>query len=309
MQDFGEPIAPFTLTDQKNESFSSDRLRGKVWIAHFFFTTCTGGCTKTTPTMAELQRLIRGKPDLVLVSISLNSDTPEDLKKFAEGLDAEPGQWFFLTGEKAQVHKLVQTSFGQTARPADKPEPGKEIEHDFRLVVIDGHGAMRGYIDGQDLTTAPRIQQRMRSLAAARYLLPAVNAGLNSLCTILLIAGYVSIRSKQVTLHKICMLSALVTSAVFLSSYLYFHLAVLNGKSTEFLGQGWVRPAYFTLLISHMILAALVAPVAVTVGYLGLRNRLARHVRLARWTLPIWLYVSITGVVVYVVLYRLYPPY
>ena len=106
-------------------------------------------------------------------------------------------------------------------------------------------------------------------------MLPAVNAGLNSLCTILLIAGYVSIRKKKVTLHKICMLSALVASAVFLSSYLFFHFAVLNGQPTRFLGEGWVRVMYFTLLISHTILAVLVAPLAIAVSYLGLRNRLA----------------------------------
>ena len=126
-QGFGNPIEPFTLTDQDNEPFSSDRLRGKIWVAHFFFTTCTGGCTKTTPTMAELQKLIRGKPDLALVSISLNNDTPEDLKKFAEGLEAEPGQWFFLTGDKAQVHKLVQTSFGQTARIRPIPSLARRL--------------------------------------------------------------------------------------------------------------------------------------------------------------------------------------
>jgi putative membrane protein len=91
-----------------------------------------------------------------------------------------------------------------------------------------------------------------------------------------------------------------------LASYLYYH-AIVGGKPTGFTGEGWVRPVYFGILISHTILAAVVAPLALFTTYQGLRNNLARHVRIARWTLPLWLYVSITGVVVYWMLYHLYP--
>jgi putative membrane protein len=135
--------------------------------------------------------------------------------------------------------------------------------------------------------------------------LPAVNAALNATSAVLLVAGYVAIRRGSVRLHKTCMLSALVVSTVFLSTYIYYHFVVKDGSSTKFLGTGWIRPTYYTILISHIILAATVAPLAITTAYLGLRNRLLRHVKLARWTLPIWLYVSITGVVVYWMLYRM----
>ena len=139
--------------------------------------------------------------------------------------------------------------------------------------------------------------------------LPTLNAGLNSLCTVLLIVGWVAIKRRNVSLHKQCMLTAINVSVLFLSSYLYYHIVQRGGESTPFPGPpGSVRMVYYTILVSHIILAAIIVPMALYTAYLGLRDRLPAHRRLARWTLPIWLYVSITGVVVYVMLYRLYPP-
>ena len=138
--------------------------------------------------------------------------------------------------------------------------------------------------------------------------LPTLNAILNGSCALLLVAGYAAICCGAVRLHKTLMLSALVVSILFLTSYLYYHFAIKHGQPTEFSTEGWPRNIYFTILISHTVLAAAVAPMALITAYLGLRGRLIRHVRLARWTLPIWLYVSVTGVVVYWMLYHLYPP-
>jgi putative membrane protein len=137
--------------------------------------------------------------------------------------------------------------------------------------------------------------------------LPTVNAALNGSCAVLLFCGFTAIRSRRIALHKTCMIAALFISIVFLGSYLYYHIQVKAGKPTEFTGQGWIRGIYFTVLISHTILAALVAPMAVFTAYQGIRGRLSRHVKVARWTLPVWLYVSITGVLVYWMLYHLYP--
>jgi uncharacterized membrane protein YozB (DUF420 family) len=138
---------------------------------------------------------------------------------------------------------------------------------------------------------------------------PTVNAVLNGTSGVLLTLGYVAIRWRRVALHKTCMLTALAVSALFLASYLHYHL-VVKRQPTEFAAEapGWVRGAYFTVLVSHMVLAAVIVPLALLTAYQGLRDRLARHVRIARWTLPIWLYVSVTGVVVYWMLYRLYAP-
>ena len=132
--------------------------------------------------------------------------------------------------------------------------------------------------------------------------LPAVNATLNSIAAILLAAGYVCIRRGRIDLHRRCMLAAFATSALFLVSYLVYHAQV---GSRPFTGAGAVRVAYFTILVSHIVLAAAILPLAIVTLRRGLRRDDARHVALARWTLPIWLYVSVTGVAVYWMLYQL----
>ncbi len=137
--------------------------------------------------------------------------------------------------------------------------------------------------------------------------LPSVNATLNGTSALLLMAGYAAIRQRKIAIHKTCMLTALAVSSVFLASYLFYHLIVRRGQPTEFTGQGAARPIYFSILWSHMVLAAATAPLAIFTAYLGLHDRIDKHRRIARWTLPIWLYVSITGVVVYWMLYWLYP--
>lgn len=135
--------------------------------------------------------------------------------------------------------------------------------------------------------------------------LPTLNAILNGTSAVLVSLGYVAIKKQHVRLHRNCMLSAVVVSALFLTSYLYYHFAVRAGQPTRFSGEGWLRALYFTILLSHTVLAVVVTPMVLTSVYLGLWGRLDRHVRLARWTVPLWIYVSITGVVVYWMLYRL----
>jgi putative membrane protein len=131
--------------------------------------------------------------------------------------------------------------------------------------------------------------------------LPPLNAALNSLAAALLVAGYVAIRRQRVHLHRACMVGAFGTSVLFLVSYLVYHA---QAGTTRFPEQGWGRTAYLALLLSHTALAAIVPPLAIVTLMRALRGRFTAHVRLARWTLPIWLYVSLTGVIVYVVLYH-----
>ncbi len=130
--------------------------------------------------------------------------------------------------------------------------------------------------------------------------LPTVNAALNAVSACFLIAGYVFIRRMEIRRHRICMILALATSTLFLGSYLVYHYQV---GSVSFTGQGWVRPVYFSILISHIILAALILPLALVTLYRALRADFARHRRVARRTLPVWLYVSATGVIIYSMLY------
>jgi len=145
--------------------------------------------------------------------------------------------------------------------------------------------------------------------------LPVLNACLNTVSAALLIAGFTFIRRRRVVAHVVCMLGAFAVSTVFLLSYVTYHY---HAGSRPFAGQGWIRPVYFTLLITHVVLAAAIVPLALTTVYRAWRAVVAqrarsatifgpafdRHVRIARWTLPLWLYVSVTGVLVYWLLYH-----
>ena len=132
--------------------------------------------------------------------------------------------------------------------------------------------------------------------------LPAVNASLNAVSAVWLVAGWILIRSNRRKAHAICMTAAMATSTVFLCSYLYYNA---HHGATRFQGQGMLRTAYFAVLISHTVLAVVVLPMALLTFFRAVRGDLARHKTLARWTLPVWLYVAVTGVVVYWMLYRL----
>lgn len=132
--------------------------------------------------------------------------------------------------------------------------------------------------------------------------LPALNASLNATSGILLVFGYVCIRQKRVDAHKLCMVGAFFASVIFLISYLVYHWHV---GSKPFTGSGWVRPVYFSILISHVVLAAAIVPMVLVTLWRAWKEDFDRHQRIARWTLPMWLYVSVTGVMVYVMLYQI----
>jgi uncharacterized membrane protein YozB (DUF420 family) len=134
--------------------------------------------------------------------------------------------------------------------------------------------------------------------------LPHVNACLNGTSAVLLLTGYTFIRSRNVAAHRTCQIAALAVSILFLASYLTYHY---HHGATRFQGTGLVRPIYFTILMSHTILAIVIVPLVVLTFYRAFSNDFTRHRRIARITLPLWLYVSITGVIVYLMLYQIYP--
>lgn len=133
--------------------------------------------------------------------------------------------------------------------------------------------------------------------------LPALNASLNGLAAILLAIGFVFIQRREIERHRFCMVSAFVVSTAFLVSYVVYHA---HHGATPFPGQGWVRPVYFTLLVTHVVLAALVVPLACVTLYRAFGADFVRHRRIAVITFPVWMYVSVTGVLVYWILYHLY---
>ena len=131
---------------------------------------------------------------------------------------------------------------------------------------------------------------------------PPLDATLNATTAVLLTAGFAAIRARRIALHRACMLAACVTAAAFLACYLWYHA---HAGSTHFPGTGASRTVYFAILLSHTVLAAVVLPLALVTLWRGLHRRHPQHERLARWTLPLWLYVSVTGVAVYWMLYRM----
>lgn len=135
----------------------------------------------------------------------------------------------------------------------------------------------------------------------------AFNATLNAISAILLAAGYTAIRSGKITLHKKLMVSAFFVSCAFLVSYLIYHARI--HQVVHFQGQGWIRPVYFTLLLSHTILAVVIVPMIIVTLRRAWLRRFDKHRLIARWTLPLWFYVSVTGVIVYFMVYQIYAPH
>jgi len=134
--------------------------------------------------------------------------------------------------------------------------------------------------------------------------LPALNAALNAVAATLLVTGHAFVRRGEIARHRACMLSAFLVSVAFLASYVAYHAQAGSVRFTE---PGWPRVVYFAVLATHVPLAALIVPLALVTLWRALRGQFARHARIARWTYPVWLYVSVTGVMVYLMLYHLWP--
>jgi len=258
--------------------------------------------------MAQLQHDLPADHHVLLVSFTVDPefDTPPVLREYAQRYGADPGRWLLLTGSRDELYRLIRSDFllGVQRNEGSNVKPGYEVEHSTKLVLVDAQGNIRSYFDGTNADDLAELVRRI-TILVWQDRLPAVNAMLNGLSAVVLTVGYFAIRRRRIALHKACMLTALGISALFLASYLYYHLAVRNGEPTPFTATGWIRPVYFAILLSHTVLAAVVAPLALFTAYQGLHNRLARHIRVARWTLPLWWYVSVTGVVVYWMLYHL----
>lgn len=136
-------------------------------------------------------------------------------------------------------------------------------------------------------------------------ILPPVQACLNIIAAIFMSVGYYFIRNGNRSAHKVCMISALAVSTMFFILYLYYHSVVGN---IPFAGQGMIRPIYFSILITHVILAAAIVPLVITTVRFAIMDKFEKHHKVARWTLPIWLYVSVTGVLIYILAFHIYPP-
>lgn len=301
-------IADFSFLERNGQKIERKDLLGKIWIADFIFTRCGGPCPLITSRMSALQKELLPAVQFVSFTVDPTYDTPRILARYAESYGAEKDRWYFLTGDKKELYQLIRGSFyiGIEENKAAK-NIDEEFIHSLHFVLVDPKGQIRSYYiatDPDDLKRIPR-DVKMLSLENVHPLilrLPSLNALLNSLCAIFLVIGYQCIRMKKVLQHKICMTSAFAISVAFLTSYLIYHV---HAGFVPFQGTGWIRPVYFAILISHVLLAIAIVPLALVTFYRAWKEQFDKHKRIARWTLPLWLYVSVTGVTVYWMLYHI----
>lgn len=305
-------VPEFELTDQNGRVVTRGDLRGRVWVVDFIFTRCAGPCPMMSGEMRRLQADLPPDARLLSFSVDPERDTPAVLRDYAEALQAQPGRWLFLTGDKKKIFSIALEHFKAAA--ADPVQGSDQVIHSTRFYLVDRLGRIRRYYSYAPLDDPEASRQALQTLRKdARamleerpllLMLPAVNASLNALCAVLLLAGLGLIKSKKIGAHRACMISAVCVSALFLTSYLFYHFHV---GSVKFPGEGMMRTAYFSILISHTILAVTLVPLVPLTLVRALRERFDAHRRIARITFPTWLYVSVTGVIVYLMLYGFDP--
>jgi cytochrome oxidase Cu insertion factor (SCO1/SenC/PrrC family) len=164
--DLDFPVGSFSLTERSGEPITDADLKGKVWVASFVFTRCTGPCPQVTATVARLQRELPDHPDLRFVTFTVDPtrDDPKELKRYADNFKADPARWLFLTGDEATIHTLLRERFKQgVSRKPGNPEPGDEFDHSTRLAVVDNKGVIRAVFDGVRNDKMPDSEERFEA--------------------------------------------------------------------------------------------------------------------------------------------------
>jgi protein SCO1/2 len=327
------PLGEFQFQERSGNVVTQADLDDRVWIAAFIFTRCPLSCPRISTVMKGLQeRLARTNVLLVSISVDPEHDTPAVLTEYANRFGALPDRWWFLTGPKAATYDLVHNGFKLAlaeTTATDRADGAESFSHSDRLALVH-RGRVVGLFESSDSTSLEELVARANRLAQPQWVLglPAVNASLNALCAVLLMAGWLFIRQRPaffpensapsgsetefrpgllnrpaVRAHIASMLLAVVTSTIFLACYLVYHY---HAGSTAFRHGGALRWAYLTILLSHTVLATFgVVPLVIVTLVRAVRRDFSRHARIAQVTFPIWLYVSITGVIIYLLLYQL----
>lgn len=310
----------FQLTDSQGRAFTPETLRGRVWLGALFFTRCGLTCPRLIEAMKRLQdRLAASGVHLVAFTVEASHDSPDVLKAFADAVGADPNRWTFVTGDRETIQRLARESFFASVVEDPTQPVGFELTHSDRLYLVDGTGSVRQSfpvirsVDPLAKTPLFAIHERelRRAQVAALELahpawpplgqLPLLNATLNGVATILLAFGFLLVRARWVQAHAATMIGAFTVSAAFLASYLYYHA---QAGDTPYTGQGTMRWVYFSILISHVVLAVVTVPLVLVTFYRAARRQWEGHRRMGWWTLPIWFYVSLTGLIVYLLLYE-----
>jgi protein SCO1/2/putative membrane protein len=302
----------FTFIDQNGDKIDSKDLLGEVWVANFVFTRCFGTCPLMTRGMAALNKELADVPSVKLISFSMDPeyDTPNVLKAYAEKNDAVSPRWHFLTGKKQDMYAMVRDQFHLMVSD-EKGTKDEPIVHSIKFILIDAEGRVRGRFDGltpdgaenKDVKKLANAVRRLRANSNPYSFLAPVNASLNATSFFLLMLGFAAIKRGRRETHKRYMTAAGFTTLVFLACYLFYHY---NVGHVPFRGPDAVRLAYFVILVTHVFLAVVVAVMAPITFFRAHREQWEAHKRIAKITFPIWLYVSVTGVIVYVMVYHMY---
>jgi protein SCO1 len=302
------PLGTFRLTERSGRPVTDADLADRVWVASFIFTRCPLSCPRITSVMKSLQNKLAGTGvQLVSLSVDPEHDTPEVLSAYAAKFSADPNRWWFLTGPKAEVTALIRERFklGLEETSFVEQKAGSEaFEHSDRLALVDRGNRVIGYFATTEPDAVSDLIRRVTQRSTPSWVrrLPALNAALNTTSALLLVLGWTLIRAHRVRAHATCMVAGFVVSSLFLTCYLVYHY---HAGSVPFRGVGPIRLAYYTILLSHTVLAIVVVPLVLLTLVRAARCDWARHARIARVTFPVWLYVSVTGVVVYLMLYQL----
>ena len=319
---FGE-VGDFHFIERSGKEITKADLLGSPWIAVPFFRGCTGPCPSLTSDLhaAFRERLAGSGVRIVSFTLDAEKDTPEALREYAESYGIEGDQWLFLTGpDKQALQDFVRTQLRVPV--AESPEAaqdyGQAITHGTRLPVIDPQGRIAGWYECARATfgDTEAFQASIDALTARALALggrhqsplPLINAVLNAVALILLLLGLGAIAGGHRERHAHLMGSAFLVSLAFLGSYLYYHLVVqAETGPVHFHAEGAAKVAYLVLLATHVVGAMVNLPMVLRTLYLARKEDWGRHKWWARRTLPLWLYVSITGVMVYLLLYPLNP--
>jgi protein SCO1/2/putative membrane protein len=335
-QELGEQsmeLGPFRFVERSGRTVTQDDLTDRVWIGSFIFTRCPLSCPRISSVMKGLQEKL-ADTSVLLVSLSVDPehDTPRVMAEYASRFGAELDRWWFLAGDRSAVYDLIRSRFKLSVMENPSPDAAGSTEsilHSDRLALVD-RGQVVGLFDSKEPSALESLVAQARLRAAPSWVkaLPTLNACLNALCATLLVAGWSLIRrrpfeldagqsvpgpvaerasqvlrSSAVKLHILCMALAVLTSALFLASYLVYHF---HAGSVAFRGRGPLRWLYFTILLSHTLLATFaVVPLVIMTLHCAIRREFSRHARIAALTFPIWVYVSLTGILIYLMLYHL----
>lgn len=322
-------IGDFTLLDQNGNTVTREDLLGTPWIASFIFTRCQSYCPNLVLSIYELRKSVQDVDvRFVTITVDPEHDTVDQLRRYANIYEAEPPGWMFLTGDKDEILRLAQSGFKVPTSGNLGTELSPDFAHTLKLIHVDAEGHIVGRYDSRDEQELLILQQVLRGrretppenrpvppvpsdelelLPDWARRLPRTNAMLNGLATLLLIVGFTAIKAGQVPLHRRMMLFAFGVSIAFLGCYLAYHFALhhyTGSHGRKFAGSGGMATMYYGILISHVFLAATVPVLAIITIYRGLSEQWDKHRRIARITFPIWLYVSVTGVIIYWMLYH-----